>query len=231
MNVGDASVLVSGSEITTPGHPEHEELIATGESTIATMKYGQPQITLAPAGDNTMATGNMTIGRQCYEWQRDSCRHGGAPHASATAGASTGADATSTTSANNTMATDTAAAGGSKRGWCDSTTAGASTMAAGPCAYDENNRGDLPVLRAETITSIPAFSSLSGTGSKGSRQDAGGLAALPRLRRRDRNVLALCPGMERREPLLRDAHTKLRAARLRVVAPLQNFGVFVEPGH
>jgi hypothetical protein len=116
MNVGDASVIVSGSEITTPGHPEHEELIATGESTLATMKYGQPQIQLAPAGDNATATGNITSG--------DNVTDAGAT----TAGAS--ADATSATSANNTMANDTAAAGGSSTVGA-STTADASNSAAG----------------------------------------------------------------------------------------------------
>jgi hypothetical protein len=120
MNVGDSSVIVSGSEITTPGHPEHEELIATGESTLATMKYGQPQIQLAPAGDNATATGNMTSG--------DNVTDAGATTAGA--GTSTSADATSTTSANNTMTNDTATAGGSSTVGA-STTASASNSAAG----------------------------------------------------------------------------------------------------
>jgi hypothetical protein len=62
INVGDAPVIVKGSEITTPQHPEHEELIATGESTIATMKYGQPEIHMVPAVEPPVATGNMTSG-------------------------------------------------------------------------------------------------------------------------------------------------------------------------
>jgi hypothetical protein len=128
MNVGDAAVLISGSEITTPGHREHEELIATGQSTIATMKYGQPQISLAPAGDNAMAPGNMTTGDNVTDASAAPAATA-APPVSMTAGASTSADATSTTSANNTMASDTATAGGSSAVGA-STSAGAKTTAA-----------------------------------------------------------------------------------------------------
>jgi hypothetical protein len=108
MNVGDAAVLVSGSEITTPGHPEHEEMIATGQSTIATMKYGQPQITLAPA--NEAATGTLTTGDNVTDANAALAADSAAP-TTTIAGASTTADATSTTSANNTAGASTMAAG------------------------------------------------------------------------------------------------------------------------
>ena len=103
MNVGDASVLVSGSEVTTPGHPEHEEMIATGQSTIATMKYGQPQITLAPVADNTMATGNVTTGDNVTDAGSTAAPDNAAP-ATATAGASADATSTTATTGGNTMA-------------------------------------------------------------------------------------------------------------------------------
>ena len=53
MNVGAVPVLVTSSENTTIPYPDHQEVVGSNRSTIAAMKYGQPEIRLAAAGDKT----------------------------------------------------------------------------------------------------------------------------------------------------------------------------------
>lgn len=109
MNVGDGPVIVKGSEITTPQHPEHEELIATGESTIATMKYGQPVIHLASAGDAAMSAGNNTSGGNVSDTSVTAVASSAEP-AISTTGADMGTDGASTTGMKASGGTDTMAA-------------------------------------------------------------------------------------------------------------------------
>jgi hypothetical protein len=64
MNVGNSSVLLTGSETTSPEHPAHEELVLPTASTIATMAYGQPTVRLASAGDQTTVVVCRYFGRE-----------------------------------------------------------------------------------------------------------------------------------------------------------------------
>jgi hypothetical protein len=52
MNVGNEPVLVAGSENTTIPYAEHQEVVGSQRSTIAAMKFGQPVVSLPPAGKN-----------------------------------------------------------------------------------------------------------------------------------------------------------------------------------
>jgi hypothetical protein len=53
MNVGDEPVLVAGSETTTIPYPDHQEVVGSQRSTIAAMQFGQPVVSLPPAGKKT----------------------------------------------------------------------------------------------------------------------------------------------------------------------------------
>jgi hypothetical protein len=53
MNVGEEPVLVAGSDTTTIPYPDHQEVVGSQRSTIAAMKFGQPVVSLPPAGKKT----------------------------------------------------------------------------------------------------------------------------------------------------------------------------------